>query len=116
MEKFPLFFLKEGSCEDLLKFLFNLNDLDIKILELLKDTEEISVVDLAKKLSKDRSTIYRSLQKLVSCGLCSKTTRCLESGGYYHSYKILPKDELKKQLKKVARDVYETMIAIIESF
>ena len=73
-------------CKDILQFIFNLNSADIEVFRKLKQTGEVEAKVLAKLLNKERSTIYRSLQRLTKSGLCEKNKKIIESGGYYHTY------------------------------
>ena len=41
---------------------------------------------ISKEVDRDRTTTFRSLQKLVSLGLCVKETKTIKEGGYYHVY------------------------------
>jgi predicted transcriptional regulator len=71
---------------DIIKCVFDLNELDLKVYKKLKKKAESRVTAIAKDLKRERSTVYRSLQKLTYCGLCSKTTKTIKNGGYYHVY------------------------------
>ena len=78
---------KNINCDNVIQCIFELNSLDIKVYKTLKETEEIRADEIAKKLKKDRSNVYRSLQKLTCCRLCIKEQRNIENGGYFHIFK-----------------------------
>ena len=65
------------DCEDAVRCIFNLKELDITILRELKKQKNIRADELACILHKERSTVYRSLQKLTRCGLCQKKTKTI---------------------------------------
>ena len=73
-------------CKDVLQYVFDLNSLDLEVYKKLKEEKESRADELAKKLGKERSNVYRSLQKLTFCNLCTKKTKTIETGGYYHLY------------------------------
>ena len=73
-------------CDDIIRCVFDFNDLDLNVYKKLKEEGESRADDLSQKLKKERSTVYRSLQKLTSCGLCIKKTNKITTGGYYHTY------------------------------
>ena len=98
-----------NCCEDVIKCIFNLNKLDLKVYKKLKQTGEIRADELAKKLKRDRSNVYRSLQKLTCSGICIKNTRNIDSGGYYHTYICSEINETKKQIDKCIDNWYEKM-------
>ena len=85
-------------CDDVIKCVFDLNNLDIDVYNKLKKFGEMRADELAKKIDKDRSTVYRSLQKLTCCNLCLKETKNINKGGYYHIYRCNDISEAKKEL------------------
>ncbi|MEF8879877.1 MAG: helix-turn-helix domain-containing protein [Candidatus Thermoplasmatota archaeon] len=105
---------KEMDCEDAIKCIFNLNERDIQIFKKLRETGEINASDLAKKVGKERSTVYRSLQKLEKCGMCVKETKTLDRGGYYHIYKCSQTEKIKNKAKKCLNQWHQDMIKKIE--
>ena len=69
-----------------------------EIYKILKKTGELRTDVLAKKIDRERSTVYRSLQKLTSCSLCTKTTKTIETGGYYHTYSCNDTELVKEKI------------------
>lgn len=96
-------------CEDVIKCVFDLNSLDMTVHRNLKKMGETRADDLSKILDKDRSTIYRSLQKLTCCGICTKNTKTIETGGYYHTYKHNDDKKTKEALEKCIDNWYKQM-------
>jgi len=96
-------------CEDIIECIFDLSDQDIIIFKKLRKSKEIRADELAKKLKKDRSTIYRSLQKLTCAGIITKNTKKIKQGGYYHTYKCNEIPEIKKELSKCIDNWYKKM-------
>ena len=88
------------NCDNVIQCIFELNKLDIKVYKTLKQIGEIRADELAKKLKKDRSNVYRSLQKLTCCRLCIKEQRNIENGGYYHIYRSSNTAKIKKELEE----------------
>jgi predicted transcriptional regulator len=100
---------KTICCDDVIQSLFDLNGLDIIVYKELRGEGETRADDLANKLNRERSTIYRSLQKLNSCGLCKKITRTITKGGYYHTYQCDDYDNIKKRLDDCIERWYKKM-------
>ncbi len=100
---------KNICCNEVIKCVFDLNELDMSTYKKLKEKKELPATDLAKTLNKERSTVYRSLQRLVCCGLCKKKTKTLKKGGYYHVYSTITKKETKKKIEKCIDDWYKKM-------
>ena len=101
-------------CDDALKCIFDLNKLDITIYKKLKKIGESRADEIAVLIGKERSTVYRSLQKLASCGICLKKTRKIERGGYFHTYTCLETKIAKKKLKSCLDNWYKSMNELIE--
>jgi predicted transcriptional regulator len=104
------------SCTDLLRCMYNLSDLDLEVLRLLLDEGASKAEVLADRLDRDRSTVYRSLQKMVSCQVVTKETRSLERGGYYHVYASVPRDLLKERLSHCIQEWHERVTSLLARF
>ena len=103
------------SCDDVTKCVFDLNNLDINVYNKLKRYGEMRADELAKKIDKDRSTVYRSLQKLTCCNLCLKETKNISKGGYYHIYRCKDISEAKKELENCIDKWYYQMKKTIKN-
>lgn len=103
-------------CDDVIKCVFDLNSLDIEVYNKLKKFGEMRADELAKKIKKDRSTVYRSLQRLTCCNLCLKETKNINKGGYYHKYKCNDISEAKKELEKCIDKWYHQMKNTLKQF
>lgn len=104
------------SCTDLLRCMYNLSDLDMEALKLLLSGGPSRAEDLADRLGRDRSTVYRSLQKMVSCQVISKETRNLDRGGYYHVYAAVPRELLKERLEHCISEWHSRVSSLLERF
>jgi predicted transcriptional regulator len=104
------------SCTDLLKCMYNLSDLDMDVLRLLLNEGPAKAEDLADRLDRDRSTVYRSLQKMVSCQVVTKETRSLERGGYYHVYTSVPRDLLRERLSHCIEEWHDRVMTLMAKF
>jgi predicted transcriptional regulator len=96
-------------CDDVIKCVFDLNNADIDVYNKLKKFGEMRADELAKKINKDRSTVYRSLQKLTCCNLCIKETKNIDKGGCYHIYRCSDISEAKKELGECIDKWYHQM-------
>lgn len=97
------------KCDEAIKCVFDLNKLDIKVYNTLKQCGSIRADELATLLQKERSTIYRSLQKLTACRICKKKTKTLKQGGYYHVYEPQPSARVRKEAEHCLDQWYESM-------
>lgn len=103
------------KCDDAMKCVFNLNKLDLRVYKKLKEIGPARANELATKLNRERSTVYRSLQKLAKCGICKKITKNLEQGGYYHIYQCDSIERIQKQAKECLDSWYENVKETLES-
>ena len=87
------------KCKEALKNLFDIDDSEIAIYRILLKGEK-KVNEIGEIMGKERSTIYRHLQKLIKCGMVGRERKIMDGGGYYYVYRATPPDELKKWLIK----------------
>lgn len=106
----------EASCKDIVKCIYRLTDFELAIYKKLVKQGSQKADDLAPVMKKDRSTVYRALQKLVSSGLAFRETKSIERGGYYYVYTAVSPNQLKDKLHKCADDWFENMNNAIEDF
>jgi predicted transcriptional regulator len=104
------------TCTDLLRCMYNLTDMDMEALKLMLTEGPFKADDLADRLGRDRSTVYRSLQKLVSCQVVTKETRSLERGGYYHVYAVVPRDVLRERLEHCIEEWHSRVTSLLDRF
>ena len=103
------------ECSDIFHFLLDLNELDMEVYRYLSaDTKRAD--ELAEKIGKDRSTIHRSLQKLISCGLCRRKRHLLKGGGHYYVYTVVPPDVVKETIKSCINTWYDKMNNALKHF
>lgn len=106
----------QASCKDIVKCLYRLTDFELAIYKRLVKGGPQKADDLAPSLKKDRSTVYRALQKLVYSGLAFRESKTIERGGYFHVYTAVAPEQLKERLHKCADDWFENMNSAIEDF
>jgi predicted transcriptional regulator len=103
-----------SGCEDMVKCVLGLKALDIEAYKALLEHGPLTAEKLGDLLNRERSTAYRSLQNLISCGIVYRETRSIESGGYYYKYVAIDPQELKKMVKKNVDEWYQQMNELIE--
>ena len=106
----------EASCRDIVKCLYRLTDFELVIYKKLVKQGPQRADDLSPALKKDRSTVYRALQKLVASGLAFRDTKSIERGGYYYVYSAVSPAQLRTKLHSCADDWFKNMNEAIEDF
>lgn len=103
-----------GTCQDLVQCAFSLNEFEVMVYNKLVETGPTRADDLADLMGKDRSTVYRALQKMLSCGMCYRETKSIDRGGYYHVYRAISREELKIKLRSCVDNWYQRMQDVLE--
>ncbi|RLE95174.1 MAG: hypothetical protein DRN04_00625 [Thermoprotei archaeon] len=87
----------------LIKCIYNLNDLDIKVYKALTELRGATVKELAEKLNYSRSSIQKSLYKLISHKLVERK-KILGKRNYKYLYYPLP-FTISPEIKKAAKEI-----------
>jgi len=103
------------KCSDTLTCILDLNRLDIEIYKTLLNSKK-RADEISQEVGKDRSTVHRSLQRLVACGICIRERHLLEKGGHYYVYASIPPKKAKEMLKKCIERWHRKMVASLKSF
>lgn len=106
----------DASCKDIVKCLYRLSDFELSIYKKMVKQGPLRADDLAPVVKRDRSTVYRALQKLVASGLAFRDTKSIDRGGYYHLYSAVSPEALRAKLHKCADDWFDNMNTAIDDF
>jgi predicted transcriptional regulator len=106
-----------STTKDLLIQLYDLAPLDMDlIIILIKNKVPMTLEELTREGNRDKSTVFRSLQKLVSMGICNKEIRTLKEGGLYHVYSIIALNIFKKETEKKVMELEESIRKVLGRF
>jgi predicted transcriptional regulator len=100
--------------DEMLKHVLGLKSLDIEAYKALVLNGPMTAEKLGEILNRERSTAYRSLQNLLTCGIVYREVNSIESGGYYYEYIAVELDETKRMVKKIVDEWYGRMNELIE--
>lgn len=84
------------NCYEIVKCIFNLNNTDLVVLQSFNKNNGFTINQLKNKIGKDRSIIYRSLEKLITCKLCYKERKSGEKRGFIDFYYRIPIKDIFK--------------------
>jgi len=108
---------RDMVCEGLLECFHGLKHLDRACYRALVDSPEpLTVDEVAEVVDRERSTAYRSVQRLVSAGLIQKEQVNYEDGGYYHVYRPTDPSEIVDDMQRLLNDWYAKMGRLIDEF
>lgn len=105
------------DCEGLLECFHGLKELDKRCFHVLVDeTEPLTIDDIAECVDRERSTVYRSVQRLLSAGLIQKEQVNYDQGGYYHVYKPTDPTVIREDMQRLLNDWYAEIGQLIQQF
>ncbi|AEN07092.1 helix-turn-helix domain-containing protein [Halolamina sp.] len=105
------------ECEGLLECFHDLKQIDKAVFRLLTDAEEpLTVDEIAAGVDRERSTAYRSIQRLLSAGFLRKDQVNYEQGGYHHVYAPRDAEEITRELQRMLNDWYAEMGQLVSEF
>jgi predicted transcriptional regulator len=105
-----------STCQDLVQCAFSLGEFEVQVYMGLSRQGPVRADELAQTMGKDRSTVYRALQKLMSCGMVYRETKSIQRGGYFHVYRAIGKELLRKRLEQCVNDWYDRMREALDHF
>lgn len=108
---------QDMQCEGLLECFHNLKEIDKTVFRLLNETEGPHTVDeIADAVERERSTAYRSVQRLMQAGFIQKEQINYDQGGYYHVYRPRDADEIAQEMQRLLNEWYAKMGQLIGEF
>ena len=106
-----------STLKDLFLYIYDLSTLETDLLiTLVKGRKTMTLEQLAKQADRDKSTVFRSLQKLVTLGIISKETRTLKEGGYSHIYRAIPIEMFKLETEKRVKELEASLNRLMKKF
>jgi predicted transcriptional regulator len=116
-----------ATVKDLFIQLYDLSPLELDILFMLignnnnknnknNDKKPMTLDEVSKEVDRDRSTTFRSLQKLVTLGLCVKETKTIKEGGYYHVYSAVDMETFRVETEKKVKELQRSLDRLLRKF
>ena len=107
-----------ATLKDLFIYIYDLSPLDMDLLlTLIKYSDkQMTLEDLSKAVNRDKSTVFRSLQKLTVLGICVTERRTLKEGGHFHVYSSISRDIFKLETEKRVKELEQSLRRILKKF
>lgn len=108
-----------ATVKDLFVQLYDLSppELDILFMLIGREKEEPMTLDeVSKEMDRDRSTTFRSLQKLVTLGLLVKETKTIKDGGYFHVYSAVDRETFKRETERRVKELQKSLDRLLKKF
>jgi len=116
-ESMSSYLSRDVDSDELLECVHGLKRLDRQVFRTVAATaESMTVDDIAAAVDRERSTAYRSVQRLLSAGLLTEEQVNYDQGGYYHVYHAADADEVADEMQRVLNDWYAEMGQLIAGF
>lgn len=111
------FACKNIRLEDLVRCSFDLNKTEYAVLLFLLEQENsLPVVDIAKKMGFERTTVQKAIKKLVQKKLVKRLQQNFEQGGYQFIYHVCHKKKIKSDMKEIVHRWHSAVIAEIDKW
>jgi len=110
--------LRQGmQCEGLLECFYGLTRLDRDCYQVLIEHDGVMTIDeIAIEVDRERSTAYRSVQRLLRTELVRKKQINQNGGGYYHVYYPAEPDDVTDEMQRLLNEWYARMGQLIQEF
>jgi predicted transcriptional regulator len=108
---------QDMECEGLLECIHGLKELDRECFGVVVAAgEPLTVDEIAERIDRERSTAYRSVQRLLQAGFIQKEQVNYDQGGYYHVYRPSDPDRVADDMQRMLNDWYAKMGQLIAEF
>ena len=106
-----------ATLKDLIMSLYDLSPLEFDLLFALIAREKATSLDvLSKEVNRDKTTVFRCLQKLMNLRICEKDTKTLKEGGWYHVYTAIDVAAFKMETEKRVKEIKESFDGLLSKF
>jgi predicted transcriptional regulator len=108
---------QDMDCEGLLECVHGLKELDRECFGVVVAADEpLTVDEVAERVDRERSTAYRSIQRLLRTGFVRKEQVNYDHGGYYHVYRPADPDRVADDMQRMLNDWYAKVGQLIAEF
>ncbi|GGM71500.1 hypothetical protein GCM10007108_07000 [Thermogymnomonas acidicola] len=101
---------RSASCSDFLSCLFALNATDVSVLFSLSSAKKATLDSIAEITGRDRTTVFRSLERLISAGFVTKTSSVVDGGGTRNLYSVVSEETLMETIRSRARAAVDNIL------
>lgn len=108
---------QDMQCEGLMQCLYGLRELDRQVYEVMvKRSEPMTVDEIANAVSRERSTAYRSVRRLLQAGFIQQEQVNYDDGGYYHVYHPADPEQIAEEMRRILNEWYAKIGQLIQEF
>ena len=103
------------TCFDIIKAVHALTENELEILSCIHQNQPVDMKTIVTIIPKDRATISRSIQKLMSIGYIRQEKINLERGGYKYHYYSKSMEEIREKLKLQIVNISNKMVDAVSN-
>ena len=108
---------RDMECEGLLECMHGFRTVDEQCFWILVESDEpLLIDDLSERVDRDRSTVYRAVQRLLKAGVVKQEQINYQQGGYCHVYRSTESGEIADRLQYLLNDWYANVDHLIDEF
>jgi predicted transcriptional regulator len=97
--------MQKFTIEDLMRCILGLQEIEIRIYFELLDMKEATVMEIAEKIDRDRTTVQKALRSLMNCGLVERE-KITEKSGFKYVYRPVEFKEVKAKMEELLDEWY----------
>jgi predicted transcriptional regulator len=107
---------KEMECEELFECMSGSSNLDRDIYFHVLESDGLDVDQIAEEVERERSTVYRSVQRLKENSFLEQEKIGQKGGGYRHVYTAVDPDEIADRMQDKLNEMYAEIGQLIHEF
>ncbi|PSP89786.1 transcriptional regulator [Halobacteriales archaeon QS_4_69_34] len=105
------------DCEGLLECIHGFRDLDRECFGVIVDGgAPLTIDEIAAEVDRERSTVYRAVQRLLRTGFVQREQINYDQGGYYHVFRPTDPEVVADEMQRMLNDWYAKMGQLIGEF
>lgn len=107
---------KQVDSKDLIKCTFGLNKTELELFIFLSKSRMCETIGvISKSAGLDRTTVQKSLKRLLEIGVLERKQKNLQNGGYVFFYCVKKKNEVKQRMKEIIDQWHANAISELDS-
>ena len=112
------FACKKFDLNDIIKCSLNLTKTEFEIMKylIINDEEFFITTGLSEKLNIGLSTVQKAVKKMKENNIVEQSQKNIKEGGYYFTYKIKNKPELRRIIVKIVQNWSKKVESEIEKW